>query len=93
VNLTIDVNKAILEDEDLVNALAAKLAGKLEGAIGDEGCWLRGAEKIASYLDAKVSRVYAHKQIGLPVEHDGSSLVAHTRDLDAWVRAGGGKRL
>jgi len=28
----------------------------------------------------------------LPVERDGSALIARKSELDAWVRAGGGKR-
>lgn len=57
--------------------------------------WLRGAERIAAYIDAPTSRVYALANCNpprIPVERDGSALVAHTAELDSWVRAGGGKR-
>ena len=55
--------------------------------------WLRGAKAIAAYVDAPVSRVKALSSAGrIPVEKDGSALLAHTDDLDRWIREGGGKR-
>lgn len=55
--------------------------------------WLRGAEQIAGYIGAPRSRVYALASARrIPVEHDGSALIAHTSALDEWLRAGGGKR-
>jgi len=57
----------------------------------DDG-WLRGAEAIAAYIDCPVSRVYKLSSAArIPVEHDGSILVARKSVLDAWIRAGGGK--
>jgi hypothetical protein len=58
----------------------------------DDG-WLRGAERIAGYIDAPASRVYALVSAGrIPVHHDGSALVARRSELDRWLRNGGGKR-
>jgi excisionase family DNA binding protein len=84
----------LLEDEQVetIAQRAAELIAERQGAAGGEG-WLRGAERIASYLDCPASRVYALVSAGrIPVERDGSSLIARRSELDAWVRAGGGKR-
>lgn len=55
--------------------------------------WLRGADQIAAYIGAPRSRVYALASARrIPIEHDGSALIAHTTALDDWLRAGGGKR-
>lgn len=60
---------------------------------GQEDGWLRGAERIAAYLDCPRSRVYALASAGrIAVERDGSALVARKSDLDAWIRGGGGRR-
>jgi excisionase family DNA binding protein len=73
--------------------LAALVAQKLGGAQPAGDGWLRGAQKIAEYLDSPVSRVYALTSAGrIPVERDGSSLIARRSDLDAWLREGGGRR-
>jgi hypothetical protein len=91
-----DLATALLEtlDDAALDALAAKLASRLPGipATKTDG-WLRGADKIASYIDSPKSRVYALTSAKrIPVEHDGSALIARKTDLDAWVRSGGGKR-
>ena len=58
-----------------------------------ESPWLRGAVRIASYLDCPVSRVYALASAGrIPVERDGSALIARRSELDAWVESGGARR-
>ena len=57
--------------------------------------WLRGAERIAAYIDAPTSRVYALtacKPQRIPVHRDGSALVALRSELNAWMREGGGTR-
>lgn len=73
--------------------LAAVIAERIGEAKDSETGWLRGAEKIARYIDAPPSRVYALASAGrIPCERDGSSLIAHRGDLDAWLRAGGGRR-
>jgi excisionase family DNA binding protein len=55
--------------------------------------WLRGAEKIAAYIDSPRSRVYALVSAGrIPVHKDGSALLASKRELDTWIRAGGARR-
>jgi hypothetical protein len=62
-------------------------------ANGTVAKWLRGADQIAAYIGAPRSRVYALASARrIPVEHDGSALIAHTTALDEWLRAGGGKR-
>lgn len=92
MNLIVDIT------DDLVEQIARRVAeinGQLPGEspASNGGRWLRGAESIASYVDAKPSRVYKLATCTpprIPVEHDGSALVAHTDDLDRWVREGGG---
>jgi excisionase family DNA binding protein len=60
---------------------------------GQQGGWLRGAEQIAAYIDCPRSRVYALASAGrIPVERDGTGLIARRSELDAWIRGGGGKR-
>ena len=86
-----------LTDEQLA-ALAEKVASLLaqRSPPSDEpGGWLRGADGIAAYIGAPPSRVYALASCTpprIPVERDGSALIAKRSELDAWVRAGGGKR-
>jgi excisionase family DNA binding protein len=78
-------------DDDALDRLAERLAPRLASPVTDG--WLRGAEKIANYIDAPRSRVYALTSAGrIPVQRDGSSLIARKAELDAWVRDGGGKR-
>ena len=85
VNLQIE-----LTDEQLSEI--AKRAVQMMDAPADG--WLRGAQKIAEYIDAPVSRVYglAGSTGRIPVERDGSALIARKSELDRWLRAGGGKR-
>lgn len=55
--------------------------------------WLRGADQIAAHIGSPRSRVYALASAGrIPVQHDGSALIARTSDLDSWLVAGGAKR-
>lgn len=81
--------------EELVEQIAARAVELLRQSQkgGDEDRWLRGADKIAAYIDSPRSRVYALVSAGrIPVHHDGSALVARRSDLDAWLRDGGGRR-
>jgi hypothetical protein len=58
-----------------------------------EDSWLRGADKIADYIDSPRSRVYALASARrIPVHHDGSALIARRSELDHWLRTGGGRR-
>jgi hypothetical protein len=80
---------------ELVEAIAERaaelVAEQIDSRNGDG--WLRGADAIAGYIGAKRDRVYALSSAGrIPVEHDGSALLARKSVLDAWVRNGGGKR-
>jgi hypothetical protein len=71
---------------------AAELVAEASGEPGDDG-WLRGAERIASYIDAPRSRVYAlNSAKRIPVHHDGSALIARRSELDKWLLRGGGRR-
>jgi excisionase family DNA binding protein len=82
-------------DDQALDALAEALAPRLErfAQKGQVDGWLRGAEQIAAYIGAPRSRVYALVSAGrIPVERDGSALIARRSELDAWLRAGGGRR-
>ncbi|MBN1608664.1 MAG: hypothetical protein JW940_18695 [Polyangiaceae bacterium] len=86
------VSLALPVTDELVEAVARRVAELLERPAQEDG-WLRGADEIAGYIGAKVSRVYALSSAGrIPVEHDGSALVAKRSRLDAWMVAGGGIR-
>lgn len=78
-------------DDDALDALAEKLASRL--AVPAPDGWLRGAQRIAEYIDAPTSRVYALTSArSIPCERDGSHLIARKSDLDRWLRAGGATR-
>ena len=89
MNLTLDI------DDELVERIAQR-AAKLVSGWGDkavEDGWLRGANKIAAYIDAPRSRVYGLVSARrIPVHHDGSALIARRSELDAWLLNGGGRR-
>ena len=79
---------------ELVEAVAEQVAELLSAAeFGGQDRWLRGADRIAAYLDCPRSRVYALTSARrIPVQHDGSALVARRSELDRWLRDGGGRR-
>jgi hypothetical protein len=81
------------------DALVAAIADEVERrvlerlAVAGEGRWLRGGQAIAAYLGCAADRVYALSSAQrIPTHHDGSTLVARTDELDAWLRDGGGLR-
>lgn len=84
-------------DNDALDALAERVAPRAVAILagrdtGTDG-WLRGAAKIADYIDCPISRVYALASARrIPVERDGSNLIARRHELDDWLRAGGAKR-
>lgn len=90
---------ALLEeaDEATLARVAELLAPYLPSANGsgaDSG-WLRGAAAIAEHIGAPPSRVYALAETSpprIPVQRDGSRLVARRDELDRWLLNGGGKR-
>lgn len=85
---------ALSVPSELVEAIAER-AAELVGERIDtaEDGWLRGADAIAAYIGAPRSRVYALASAGrIPVERDGSSLLAQRSALDRWIRDGGGIR-
>ena len=87
------LNLELTDDQvaEIVEQLAEHVADR-ETSAAEDG-WLRGADKIAAYIDAEPDRVYALRSVRrIPVEKDGSALIARKSDLDAWIRGGGGKR-
>jgi hypothetical protein len=76
-----------------LDTIAARVAEITAARSPSDDGWLRGAEKIAAYIDCPPSRVYALSSAKrIPVEHDGSTLIARKSELDGWIRNGGGKR-
>lgn len=89
-----EVPLALALPDDLVEAIAERAAEIVAGrrAQPADG-WLRGADRIAAYIDCPRSRVYALASARrIPVHHDGSALVARRSELDRWLRGGGGLR-
>lgn len=87
--LTLAVPPELLER---IAERAAELA--VERTAAGDG-WLRGAERIAGYIDAPRSRVYSLATCNpprIPVKRDGSALIARRSELDAWLLDGGGLR-
>ena len=82
-------------DEELIEQIArraAELFGEHSNGGSEDG-WLRGADRIAAYIDAPRSRVYALVSARrIPVHHDGSALIARRSELDRWLVQGGGLR-
>ena len=80
--------------DDVVEAIAERAAELLaERSISSEDGWLRGADRIAAYIDCPRSRVYALASARrIPIHHDGSALIARRSELDGWLRHGGGLR-
>ena len=92
MNLTVDITDELVEQ---IAQRVAEINGGTSVSVGTEagGQWLRGAKAIAGYVAAPESRIYKLATCTpprIPVERDGSALVAHTNDLDRWVREGGG---
>lgn len=71
---------------------AAELLTEQSRQPAEDG-WLRGAEKIAAYLDCPRSRVYSLASARrIPIHRDGSALIARRSELDRWLLQGGGRR-
>jgi hypothetical protein len=78
-----------------LDRLAELLEPRLRPVVEQPSGWLRGADAIGEYIGSPRSRVYALAACTpprIPVERDGSSLVARRSDLDTWLRSGGGTR-
>lgn len=87
--LTDGDEKALIQ---LADSLAPLLVKRLVQSAPEDG-WLRGAEQIAGYIGSPRSRVYALASARrIPVQRDGSTLVARRSELDSWLYRGGGKR-
>jgi Helix-turn-helix domain len=86
--LTMDVPPALVEE---IAQRAAEIVADRQGAGSADG-WLRGAERIAGYLDCSTSRVYSLvSSRRIPVRHDGAAVVARRSELDAWIEKGGAR--
>ena len=87
--VTLDIGDELVER--IAERAAQLVTGRQKQETGDG--WLRGADKIASYIDAPRSRVYGLVSARrIPVHHDGSALIARRSELDAWLLNGGGRR-
>ena len=89
MDLSVDIGDALIE---LIAGRAAELVARRQDEKLPDG-WLRGADRIATYIDAPRSRVYGLVSARrIPVHHDGSALIARRSELDAWLLNGGGRR-
>jgi hypothetical protein len=89
MNLNVDIGEELVEQ---IAGRAAELVVRQHDKTLRDG-WLRGADKIAAYIDAPRSRVYGLVSARrIPVHHDGSALIARRSGLDAWLLNGGGLR-
>lgn len=88
--IAIDIGDELVEQ---IARRAAELIAERQAGRDREDAWLRGADKIAAYIDCPRSRVYAlasaHR---IPVHRDGSALIAKRSELDQWLLRGGGLR-
>lgn len=81
--------------DELVERIARRAAELLneQASAPDGDGWLRGAERIAAYLDCPRSRVYALASARrIPIHRDGPALIARRSELDEWLLGGGGVR-
>ncbi len=89
MNMNVDIGKELVER---IAGRAAELVVRRHDETLRDG-WLRGADKIADYIDAPRSRVYGLVSARrIPVHHDSAALVARRSELDAWLQAGEGTR-
>lgn len=87
--IRVDVGEELVER---IARRAAELLSERASAPAEDG-WLRGAERIAAYLDCPRSRVYALASARrIPIHRDGSALIARRSELDKWLLGGGGLR-
>lgn len=87
--IRVDVGDELVER---IARRAAELLSEQASAPTEDG-WLRGAERIAAYLDCPRSRVYALASARrIPIHRDGSALIARRSELDTWLLGGGGLR-
>jgi hypothetical protein len=89
MNLSFDIGDELVEE--IAERAAELVASRQEKAANGE--WLRGAGRIAAYIDSPRSRVYALVSARrIPVHHDGTALIARRSELDAWLLSGGSRR-
>ena len=91
---TVKLNLELSEDQvaEIVEQVAERVAER-HGSPADDR-WLRGAEAIAAYIDSKPNRVWKLSGCNpprIPVEKDGSALIARTSKLDHGSAIRGGK--
>lgn len=87
--ISLDVGDELVE---LIARRAAELIAERQ-AVREDDVWLRGADKIAAYIDCPRSRVYALASARrIPIHRDGSALIAKRSELDEWLLHGGGLR-
>ncbi len=78
-------------DDDALDTLAERLLPRLEAPAHTDG-WLTVRET-AEYLRCPKSRIYSLVSARrIPFVKDGSRTLFRRSELDAWLRAGGGKR-
>lgn len=78
--------------DQLAERAAAIVIEQLQEQAAAPSPWMDVAAA-AEYIAAPVSRIYALVSADrIPHHRDGSRLLFHRDELDAWIRDGGGKR-
>jgi excisionase family DNA binding protein len=79
--------------DELVEAAAERAAELVaEGLEAKYEPWL-DVKDAAAYIACPVSRIYALVSAGrIPHHRDGSRLLFRSKELDAWIERGGGRR-
>jgi excisionase family DNA binding protein len=89
-NLAVELPDEVLES---IAERAAELVAERLAAEAAPSPWLDVAGAAEYIGGAPTSRVYALVSAGrIPHHRDGSRLLFHRDELDAWIRDGGGKR-
>lgn len=89
--LRIDLPAELVEE---IAQRAAEILAERQPSTAENGSpWLAGASAAADYLGCPASRIYALVNARrIPFEKDGSRLLFDRRELDEYIRDGGGIR-
>ncbi|MEK6328247.1 MAG: helix-turn-helix domain-containing protein [Actinomycetota bacterium] len=89
----LDHSLSVAVPAPLIEAIAMRAAELVgERLTAEREPWIR-VEEAAEHLACKTNRIYALASAGrIPCRRDGARLLFRRSELDAWLKAGGGKR-